>query len=74
VPTFDVAALIYNGLHKVTPSNPRSRDNVRKALRVVMEQLRRQGPEEQAFAEHLRTGLSIGFQCLYNQPQGRIWD
>jgi hypothetical protein len=26
VPTFDVAALIYNGLRKVTPSNPQSRD------------------------------------------------
>jgi hypothetical protein len=29
VPTFDVAALIYNGLRKVTPSNPQSRDNTR---------------------------------------------
>ena len=48
-------------------------DNVRKALRVVQEQLRNGGPEEQAFAEHLRTHLSIGFECLYTQPQGRIW-
>ena len=51
----------------------RAFDNVRKALRVVQEQLRRGGPEEQAFAEHLRTHLSIGFECLYTQPQGRIW-
>ena len=48
----------------------RAFDNVRKALRVVLEQLRRGGPEEQAFAEHLRTHLSIGFECLYSQPQG----
>ena len=51
----------------------RAFDNVRKALRVVQEQLRSGGPEEQAFAEHLRTHLSIGFECLYTQPQGRIW-
>jgi hypothetical protein len=51
----------------------RAFDNVRKALRVVQEQLRNGGPEEQAFAEHLRTHLSIGFECLYTQPQGRIW-
>ena len=36
-------------------------------------QLRSGSPEEQAFAEHLRTHLSIGFECLYTQPQGRIW-
>ena len=48
----------------------RAFDNVRKALRVVLEQLRRGGPEAQAFAEHLRTHLSIGFECLYSQPQG----
>ncbi len=51
----------------------RAFDNVRKALRVVLEQLGRGGPEEQAFAEHLRTHLSIGFECLYTQPLGRIW-
>ena len=51
----------------------RAFDNVRKALRVVLEQLRSGGPQEQAFAEHLRTHLSIGFECLYTQPQGRIW-
>ncbi len=51
----------------------RAFDNVRKALRVVREQLRSGGPEERAFAEHLRTHLSIGFECLYTQPEGRIW-
>jgi len=51
----------------------RAFDNVRKALRVVQEQLRSGGPEEQAFAEHLRNHLSIGFECLYTQPQGRVW-
>jgi hypothetical protein len=46
---------------------------MRKAVRVVLEQLRSGGPEEQAFAEHLLTHLSIGFECLYSQPQGQIW-
>ena len=54
-------------------SGERAFDNVRKALRIVLEQLRSGGPEEQAFAEHLRNHLSIGFECLYTQPQGRIW-
>ena len=51
----------------------RAFDNVRKALRVVLEQLKSEGPEEQAFADHLQNHLSIGFECLYSQPQGRVW-
>ena len=51
----------------------RAFDNVRKAVRVVMEQLRKGGAEERAFVEHLRTHLSLGFECLYSQPEGRIW-
>jgi hypothetical protein len=51
----------------------RARDNVRKAIATVMEKLSEGGPEERAFAEHLRTHLSIGHECLYSQPQGRIW-
>jgi hypothetical protein len=52
----------------------RARDNVRKAVAAVTEQLSEGGPEERALAEHLRTRLSIGHECLYSQPQGRIWD
>lgn len=51
----------------------RARDNVRKAIGVVRVQLSRGGREERAFAEHLETHLSIGYECLYSQPQGRIW-
>ena len=57
----------------VADTGERAFDNVRKALRVVREQLRSGGPEEQSYAEHLQTHLSIGFECLYTQPQGRIW-
>ncbi len=51
----------------------RAYDNVRKAFRAVMEQLRKGGPEERAFAKHLCIHLSMGFECLYSQPEGRIW-
>ena len=52
----------------------RARDNVRKAIAVVTEQLREGGPEEKTFAEYLQSHLSIGHECLYSQPQGRLWD
>jgi hypothetical protein len=52
----------------------RARDNVRKAVAVVLEQLSGGGPEEKALAEHLQKHLSIGHECLYSQPQGRVWD
>ena len=52
----------------------RARDNVRKAVAVVLEQLRGGAPEEKALAEHLQKHLSIGHECLYSQPQGRIWE
>jgi intergrase/recombinase len=51
----------------------RAYDNVRKAFRVLMNHLKQGGPEQRAFAEHLRTHLSIGLECLYSQPDGRIW-
>jgi len=51
----------------------RARDNVRKAVAVVTESLREGGPEEKAFAEHLRQHLSIGHDSQYSQPEGRIW-
>ncbi|MCX6928218.1 MAG: hypothetical protein NT154_34160 [Verrucomicrobia bacterium] len=45
----------------------RAFDNVRKALQVVLAQLRRGGPEAQAFARLLRSHLNIGFECLYSR-------
>jgi len=64
---------VLKGGSETADTGERAFDNVRKALRVVQEQLTSGGPEKQAFAEHLRTHLSIGFECLYTQPQGRIW-
>ena len=51
----------------------RARSNVRKAVGVVMAQLGKGGREEKAFAEHLESNLSTGLECLYSQPEGRIW-
>jgi hypothetical protein len=51
----------------------RARINVRKAVVVVLGQLRKRGPEEKALAEHLRRHLSTGYECLYSLPEGRIW-
>jgi hypothetical protein len=51
----------------------RARVNVRKAVVVVLGQLRKRGPEEKALAEHLRRHLSTGYECLYSVPEGRIW-
>ncbi len=52
----------------------RARSNVRLATRVVTMRLRKGGLEERAFAEHLERHLSLGRECLYSQPEGRIWD
>ena len=62
------------GDNSAADTGERAFDNVHKALRVVLEQLRKGGPEEQVFAEHMRTHLSIGFECMYRQPEGRIWE
>jgi hypothetical protein len=51
----------------------RAFDNVRKALRLVFCDLGKGGVEAQAFEQHLRNCLEIGFQCLYHHPEGRIW-
>jgi len=51
----------------------RARSNVRLAIRTVLARLEKGGPEERGFAAHLRTHLSLGYECLYSQPQGRIW-
>ena len=50
----------------------RAYDTVRHAIRYLTEHLRGSSEETQ-FAEHLRTHLSVGFECLYTHPEG-VWD
>ena len=51
----------------------RAFDNVRKAVATVRKHLRQGGPEERAFEEHLRSHLSLGHECMYSAPEGRVW-
>lgn len=52
----------------------RAYDNVRQAFRVLRKWLCQRGQEERFFAQHLRDHLSIGYECYYNSPEGRIWE
>jgi hypothetical protein len=51
----------------------RAFDNVRKAVGAVRKHLRQGGPEERALEEHLRSHLSLGHECMYSAPEGRVW-
>jgi hypothetical protein len=52
----------------------RAYDNVRQALRGLSVYLGKKGSAERAFAEHIRTYLSIGFECAYLPPEGNDWE
>jgi hypothetical protein len=52
----------------------RARGNVRKAIGVVLRQLAKGGPAEQAFGRHIEQFVSLGYECVYNQPEGRVWE
>ena len=62
------------GGREAADTGDRARSNVRLAIRAVAARLRKGGPAEKAFAAHLRTHLSLGYECLYTQPAGRIWE
>jgi hypothetical protein len=51
----------------------RARGNVRKALQAIERRLLKGGGVMRAFGEHLREHVSTGYECLYSQPEGRIW-
>jgi hypothetical protein len=65
------SALEQNG--GTADTGERARLNVHKAVRVVMRQLRRGGRQEEAFANHVEERLSLGYECLYSHPEGRVW-
>jgi hypothetical protein len=51
----------------------RARGNVRRAIDAVVRKLLKGGADERAFAQHIRDRVSTGYECMYVQPQGRIW-
>ena len=65
------AALNKRGV--MADTGERARSNVRHAVRYTVKLLRKGGPQERAFADHLQACLSTGHECLYSQSEGRIW-
>ncbi len=58
---------------RAADTGKRAFDNVRKAVATVRKHLRQGGREERAFEEHLRSHLSLGHECMYTAPEGRVW-
>jgi hypothetical protein len=56
---------------EVAGTGERARDNMRKALRAVIEHLAKGDRKERAFAEHLESRMSTGYECLYSQQPHR---
>ena len=56
-----------------TDTGQRAYDSVRKRVAGLRERLTKGSREQRAFSQHLETHLNIGFECLYSQPDGRIW-
>lgn len=56
-----------------TDTGQRAYDSVRKRVAGLRERLTKGSREKRAFSQHLETHLSIGFECLSSQPDGRIW-
>jgi hypothetical protein len=72
----DVAALAtaLTGSDGAANTGQRAFDNVRKAVGAVRKRLRQGGPEKRAFEQHLGSQLSLGHECLYSAPDGRVWE
>jgi hypothetical protein len=63
-----------NGGDRATDTGVRAHNNVRLAVRSVTRRLSKGSMAERAFAEHLKTQLSTGLECLYSQSEGRVWE
>ena len=51
----------------------RARNNVRKAISAVRDNLRKGEKFEKDFGQHIGQFVNTGYECIYNQPAGRIW-
>lgn len=52
----------------------RARNNVRKAIGVVLRKLLRGTPAQRAFAEHAQIFVNLGYKCFYSHPGGKVWE
>ena len=51
----------------------RARGNVSKAIAAIQRRLLNGDRAEQAFGQHLKQFVSLGYECVYNQPKGNRW-
>jgi hypothetical protein len=51
----------------------RARNNVRKAIGLVVRTLLKGGPGEKAFGAHLRQFVSLGYEVCYSHADGQAW-
>ncbi len=58
---------------QASDSGERARGNVSKAIAAVRQKLSNGDRSEKAFGQHIQQLVSTGYECIYNQPQGRIW-
>lgn len=54
-------------------SGERARGNVSKAIAAVRRKLLKGSRAEKRFAGHIKQFVSVGYECIYIQSQGRIW-
>ena len=52
----------------------RARCNVSKAIAAMRRELAKGGPAEREFCRHIEQFVSLGYECVYNQPEGRVWE
>ncbi len=52
----------------------RARNNVRKAVGVVLGRLSRGGKAEREFAAHLAECVRLGFEVMYQPLNGEVWE
>ena len=50
----------------------RARCNVSKAMAALRRELARGGQHD--FCRHIEQFVSLGYECVYNQPEGRVWE
>jgi hypothetical protein len=52
----------------------RARCNVSKAVAALRRELASGGPAEREFYRHIEQFVSLGYECVYSQSEGRVWE
>jgi hypothetical protein len=56
-----------------TDAGEQARNNVRKAIGAVKMRLKRGSKWEKAFGQHIGQYVNTGYEVMYIQPEGQIW-